>query len=140
MSAPHPYPTGLFLEGEFVAGCGTHEVRNPYTGELIAEVAVGGMQELDRAVASAQRHLPPPPAAQRAEILERAAGLVNERHERFATTICQEAGKPLRQARAEVDRCIDTLIFSAAEARTLVGEMVPMEASRSGHRNIGFTT
>ena len=140
MSAPHPQPTGLFLEGEFVAGSGTREVRNPYSGEVIAEVAVGGIAEINRAVASAQRHLPPMAAAQRAEILERAAGLVNERHERFATTICNEAGKPLRQARAEVDRCIDTLIFSAVEARTLVGEMVPMDGSRSGHRKIGFTT
>lgn len=140
MSAPHPQPTGLFLEGEFVAGSGTREVRNPYSGGVIAEVAVGGIAEIHRAVASAQRHLPPMAAAQRAEILERAAGLVNERRERFATTICNEAGKPLRQARAEVDRCIDTLIFSAVEARTLVGEMVPMDGSRSGHRKIGFTT
>ena len=105
---------------------------NPYTGETIATVAVGGPAEVDAAVAGALLHLPPPPAAERAAVLERAARLVAERAETFARTICLEAGKPMKQARGEAARCVDTLTFSAVEARSLAGDMVPMEASTAG--------
>ena len=125
-------PTGLLLDGAFAQSGDDLDVVNPYTGETIATVAVGGPAEVDSAVATALRHLPPPPAAERAAILERAARLVAERAETFARTICLEAGKPMKQARGEAARCADTLIFSAVEARSLAGDMVPMEASSAG--------
>jgi acyl-CoA reductase-like NAD-dependent aldehyde dehydrogenase len=125
-------PTGLLLDGAFAQSGDDLDVVNPYTGETIATVAVGGPAEVDSAVAGALRHLPPPPAAERAAVLERAARLVAERAETFARTICLEAGKPMKQARGEAARCVDTLIFSAVEARSLAGDMVPMEASSAG--------
>ena len=125
-------PTGMLLDGAFAASGDDLDVVNPYTGETIATVAVGGPAEVDAAVAGALRHLPPPPAAERAAVLERAARLVAERAETFARTICLEAGKPMKQARGEAARCVDTLIFSAVEARSLAGDMVPMEASSAG--------
>jgi acyl-CoA reductase-like NAD-dependent aldehyde dehydrogenase len=131
-------PTGLLLEGRFEQPNEDLEVLNPYTGDAVATVAVGGPEDVEAAVAAALRHLPPPPAAERALVLERAARRVAERHETFARTICLEAGKPLTQARAEVSRCVDTLTFSAVEARTLAGDMVAMEASASGAGKLGM--
>lgn len=130
-------PTGLFLDGRFVPGSGTIEVRNPYSGALLADVATGGPGEIDRAVGAAAAHLPPRPPVERAQVLERAAGIVAARGERFARTICLEAGKPIRQARGEVARCVDTLVFSAAEARTLSGRTIPLDASAAGVGKIG---
>ena len=139
MTGPAPQlPTGLFLGGRFVEGSGSIEVRNPYSGELIAEVATGDRVHVARAVREAAEHLPPAPPAQRAGVLERAAGIVAGRSEHFAQVLCREAGKPIRQARAEVMRCVDTLTFSAAEARTLAGETVPFGASAAGVGKIGF--
>jgi len=139
MSGPAPQlPTGLFLGGRFVPGSGSIEVRNPYSGELIADVATGGAAEVVRAVRDAAEHLPPAPPAERAGVLERAGGIVAGRSEHFAQVLCREAGKPIRQARAEVARCVDTLTFSAAEARTLAGEMVPFDASSAGVGKLGF--
>ena len=101
-------------------------------------MAVGGAEEdVAVAVAEARGHLPPPPAAARAEVLERAAQLVARRAEAFARTICLEAGKPITQARGETARCVDTLTFAAVEARTLAGEVVPMEASAAGAGKVG---
>jgi len=125
-------PTGLLLGGEFDERNGDLAVDNPYTGETIATVAVGTEDDVAAAVADALTHLPPPPSVERAQVLDRAARLVSERTETFARTICLEAGKPMKQARAEAQRCVDTLIFSALEARSLAGEMVPMEASTPG--------
>jgi acyl-CoA reductase-like NAD-dependent aldehyde dehydrogenase len=130
-------PTGLLLDGMFEQREKELAVENPYTGDTIATVAVGDEGDVDHAVAEAARHLPPAPAADRAAILDRAARLVSERAETFARTICLEAGKPLKQARAETQRCVDTLTFSAVEARSLAGEVVPMDASAAGAGKLG---
>ncbi|MGD9694297.1 MAG: aldehyde dehydrogenase family protein [Thermoleophilia bacterium] len=131
-------PTGLLLGGRFEQANADLAVRNPFTGEVVATVAEGTEADIDQAVAEALRHLPPPPAAERAAVLERAARLVAERAETFARTICLEAGKPLAQARVEAARAVDTLTFSAVEARSLAGEIVPMEGSAAGAGHLGL--
>jgi acyl-CoA reductase-like NAD-dependent aldehyde dehydrogenase len=135
---PPGVPTGLLLGGRFTDGPGTVEVRDPYGGAVVATVARGGRAEVERAVADAGRHLPPSPPAERALVLERAARIVAERAEDFARVICLEAGKPIAQARGEAARCVDTLVYSAVEARTLAGEMVPMDGSAAGAGTLGM--
>ncbi|MCG8595308.1 MAG: aldehyde dehydrogenase family protein, partial [Kiloniellales bacterium] len=132
-------PTGLLIGEEFAEPNDDLEVRSPFTGEVVARVPVAGAADVDAAVAVARRHLRPPPAAERAVVLERAAGLIGERAERFARTMALEAGKPLAQGRLEVQRGVDTFTFSAVEARTLAGDVIPMESSTSGVGKIAFT-
>lgn len=132
-------PTGLLLSGRFQDRGKQISVSNPYTGETIATVARGTAADVEAAVAEAGRHLPPPPAHVRAAVLDQAARLVGERAEVFARTICLEAGKPITQARGEVARCVDTLTFSAAEARTSAGEVVPMEGGAAGAGKLALT-
>jgi len=62
-----------------------------------------------------------------------------ESRESFARVVCEESAKPIRTARVEVDRAVSTFQFSAAEARTLAGEVIPMDASSSGAGRIGLT-
>ncbi|MGI9539741.1 MAG: aldehyde dehydrogenase family protein [Miltoncostaeaceae bacterium] len=131
-------PTGLLTAEGFVRANNELVVRNPHDGAAIAAVALGSTDDVERAVAAASAHLPPPSPAARAEILDRAAVRVGERIEDFARTICLEAGKPIAQARLEAERCVDTLTFSAVEARTLSGEMVPMEGSHAGRGKLGL--
>ena len=69
-------PTGLLQGGRFDQRNEDLAVVNPYTGEEIARVAVGGPDDVGTAVADALGHLPPPPPSERAEVLERAARLV----------------------------------------------------------------
>ena len=127
----------LLIDGEGEDRDEHMEVRNPFTGDRVAEVAQATEADVHRAVAEARRRVGVHPPAVRAEILEAASRMVASRHEEFATAIMLEAGKPLAQARGEVTRCIDTLTFSAVEARTLAGEMVPMESARSGIGKLG---
>ena len=70
-------------------------------------------------------------------MLDRAAELVEERVDELALTIAAEAGKPLKTATVEAERCVDTLTFSAVEARKLSGGTVPMEASPAGVGKLG---
>ena len=55
------------------------------------------------------------------------------------SSICAEAGKPLKAARVEAQRAVSTYTFAAVEARKLTGETVPMDASAAGEGKLAFT-
>ncbi|HEY7073013.1 MAG TPA: aldehyde dehydrogenase family protein [Acidimicrobiales bacterium] len=115
-------------------------VASPYDGAEVGRVPACDAGHVDRAVAAARAALAEPlPAHARAAILERAAALLAERQEQFARNIAAEAAKPIKTARVEAARAADTFRFSAAEARTLAGDMVPLEASGPGEGKLGFT-
>ena len=116
------------------------EVRSPYDGSVVGEVAKTAPEHVDAAVATGRRLLHDPlPAHARAAVLDRAAALLAERQEDFARTIANEAAKPLKTARIEAARAVDTFRFSAAEARTLAGDVVALDASTAGEGKLGFT-
>lgn len=128
------------VDGEWIETGAWIDVRSPYDGELVGRVPDGDAALVDRAVRSAHAALQREdfPLHERAATLERASGLVAEHVEELAGWICREAGKPIKQARAEASRAVGTLRFSAVEARKLAGEMVPMEASEAGAGKLGF--
>jgi len=132
--------TPAWVGGTEVASDDVIEVRSPYDGEPIGCVPSLGEGAIDRAVAVAAdlHRAGPPPAHERAAVLDRAAELLAQRIEEFAASISGEAGKPIRTARVEAHRALDTLRFSAAVARTATGEVVPMDASAPGVGKLGF--
>jgi acyl-CoA reductase-like NAD-dependent aldehyde dehydrogenase len=115
-------------------------VTSPYHRREVGRVPVGTTEHIDAAVAAAAaRHAEGAlPAWRRAEILDAAAVRLGERHEEFARRITDESAKPLTTARGEVSRAVDTFRFSAAVARTLTGETVPLDASSAGEHKVGF--
>ena len=130
----------LLLDGSWVETGAWDEVRSPYSGEVVGRVPRAGAEEARSAVEAAARAMSEPlPAFRRAEILERVAGLLAERQDDAATTISAEAGKPTKAARVEAERAVSTFTAAAVEARTLTGEMVPMEASPAGAGKVAFT-
>jgi acyl-CoA reductase-like NAD-dependent aldehyde dehydrogenase len=131
----------LPLAGERFTGRDAIEVRAPYDGAVLGAVPACSADDVARAVAVAKaaHARGPMPAWRRAEVLDKAARLLAERREDFARTIALEAAKPIRTARGEADRAVSTLLFAAAEARTLAGDVVPMDASAAGEGKLGFT-
>ncbi len=132
--------TPALLDGEDLLTAEVSEVHSPYDGALVGKVPACSTDDLDRAVAVAvERHRAgPPPAHERAAILDRAAALLLDRLDEFAESIAHEAAKPITTARVESERAVDTIRFSAAVARTLTGEMVPMDASSAGVGKVGY--
>jgi glyceraldehyde-3-phosphate dehydrogenase (NADP+) len=96
----------------------------PRAGEAEIEAAIG------QAVAAfdTMRRLP---RFARAEILERAADLIEEQREDFTRLIAAEAGKPLHDARGEVSRALFNLRNAGAEARRWSGHEVPLDVDGS---------
>jgi acyl-CoA reductase-like NAD-dependent aldehyde dehydrogenase len=130
----------LLIGGDWIETGDWLDVRSPYSGDVVGRVAKAGTAEARRAVDAAEAAMREPlPAHKRAEILVRVAGALGRRHEDAAQTISAEAGKPLKAARVEASRAMSTFTFAAVEARTLAGEMIPMDASQAGAGKLAFT-
>ena len=118
----------------------TIEVVDPFWHKIIGRIPACTSHDIDRAVSQSKEALKRGlPQWQRAKILDLAAVRLAVRREEFAQIIARESAKPIRTARIEVDRAVGTFEFSAAEARKLAGEMIPMDALAAGEGKIGFT-
>ncbi len=131
----------LLINGEWVDGGLPLEVTNKYSGEVIGSIPTARRDEVDAALAAAQRAAPEIaglPAHRRAQILVRTSDAIRDRREEFATTIAAEAGKALKWARIEVDRAVSTFALAAEEAKRVHGETVPLDAVPAGEGYFGF--
>jgi acyl-CoA reductase-like NAD-dependent aldehyde dehydrogenase len=137
MTDVRPLPIGV----DRLTTAETITIRSPYDDTELGQVPKCGPDEVDRAVAAARdaHAAGAPPAWWRAEVLDRAARLLAERTYDFAQIIAGEAAKPLKTARIEAQRAVSTFTFAAAEARTLTGDLVPMDASTAGEGKLAFT-
>jgi acyl-CoA reductase-like NAD-dependent aldehyde dehydrogenase len=135
-----PALTPARIDGADVVGDEVSEVRSPYDDRVVGRVPRLTESDIDRAVAVAlERHRGGAMHAfERAEILDRAAQLLAGRLDEFARSISEESAKPITTARVEATRAVDTIRFSAAVARTLTGEMIPLDASSAGVGKLGY--
>jgi len=132
----------MYIGGERVRTEQRQPVRLPYDGSLVGEIYVAGREQVGSAVAAARQAtavMREMSLAERAEILHKVYHRVLERREELALTISSESGKPIREARLEVERGSQTLLFSAEEAHRLHGEVVPMEAAPAGKGHWAIT-
>jgi acyl-CoA reductase-like NAD-dependent aldehyde dehydrogenase len=127
--------------GAASASSNTIVVRSPYDGSVIGEIPAQTAADVDRAVATAKAALERGvmPLWQRAQILDLAAQRLAARRDEFAEIIAKEAAKPIKTARVEAERAVGTFQFSAAEARKLAGDVIPLDAISAGEGKIGFT-
>jgi acyl-CoA reductase-like NAD-dependent aldehyde dehydrogenase len=106
------------------------EVSNKYTGEVATHVALADAKVIDQAIAAAQRSQPAlnkMAPYQRQDILNHCVRRFQERFEELAYALCIEAGKPIKDARGEVTRLIDTFRIAAEESVRMTGEVINLE-------------
>ena len=116
-------------------------VHSPYDGSEVGRVRAHSADDVANAVRIAHDALThaPLPQWRRAEILETSAAALKSHEDELTRTIAAEAAKPIKTARVEAQRAVSTFTFAAVEARTLTGEMVPIEASDVGEGKLAFT-
>jgi acyl-CoA reductase-like NAD-dependent aldehyde dehydrogenase len=133
--------TGFLLCGKEWSDGDALEVRSPWDQGLVGRVTVAtradARQAVNHAVASVRRTRALP-RWKRREILEDVAAALIEQKERFAQLIVAEAGKPLRLARAEVDRTVLTFKTASEEAARLGGESLPMDLTEGNEGRWGL--
>jgi acyl-CoA reductase-like NAD-dependent aldehyde dehydrogenase len=121
---------GFFADGRWHEDGDLVEIRAPYDGSVIARVTQGRREHAEAAIAAAvkafgtTRRLP---AFERQRVLRRISALMTERKDEFSRTLAQEAGKPLKAARSEVDRAIFTFNVAAEESTRIYGEFLPLD-------------
>lgn len=130
------YP--LYLANEPVFTTDELPVTDKYSGAVVTRVALADKETIERAIAAAtaaapaMRKLSP---HKRKAVLEHCVKRFKERFEELAMSLCIEAGKPLRDARGEVTRLIDTFQIAAEESVRFDGETLNLAL---GERTAGY--
>jgi len=113
----------------------TYESRNPYTGKLLRRYPTLGPTQVARRLALAARAAArwrTTTFAERAAVLHRAAALLRERQDELARLMALEMGKPLRDGRAEAQKCASCCDYYAEHAEGfLADEEIKTDAGRS---------
>lgn len=124
----------LFIDGQFVDAASGETLAsvNPHDNSVIAEVAMAGREDVDRAVAAAQRAFPAwsrMGAADRGRILLKLADLIEANTEELARLESLDTGHPLRDSRMlDVPRTAGCYRYFGGMADKFQGETIPVES------------
>ena len=132
----------MYVGGEWIDKDDKIEVINSYNGTVVDTVPGADVEDLETAVASAERGarvMADIPAYDRYLMLKKTAEIMEERREDFGRTITLEEGKVITEGRMEADRAIQTMTLSAEEAKRLYGETIPLDAAPGWGGQMGFT-
>ena len=118
----------LFIDGQHVKSADgrTFERHSPAHGVLVSRCQRAGTAETEAAIAAARKAFdtgvwPSMKGAERAAVLLKVADMIDARREEIALLDCLEVGKPIAQARGEIQGAADIWRYAAALARDLHG-------------------
>ena len=132
----------MYVAGEWRAGGAEDKVVNPYSGDVVGQVARADRDDAGLALAAAvegarqMRALSP---RERADILERAATLCDAATGSLATLITNETGKAIVESRGEAGRAGEILRVSAAEGARMRGGSLPLGGAAGTQGKLGMT-
>jgi len=126
-------PRKMFVNGKWVEAASgkTFPVYNPATGEVMAKVAEGDREDIDRAVKAARKAFESGPwpamtASDRGRLIWQLGDLIEQHLEEFAQMESLDNGKPLSVARvADVPLAIDLFRYMAGWATKIEGNTIP---------------
>ncbi|WP_028399624.1 aldehyde dehydrogenase family protein [Ectobacillus panaciterrae] len=114
----------------------------PYSGEKLADIALASEENVHEAIEAARaaaKRMASLSAYERASILENLVAKLQEKKEELAQLIAKEAAKPIKTARVEVERTIQTYKFAAEEAKRIGGETIPIDAAPDADGRVAYT-
>jgi succinate-semialdehyde dehydrogenase/glutarate-semialdehyde dehydrogenase len=120
----------LFIEGRWIPAAAreTLSVVNPATEAVIGRLPIATAEDLARALEAAElgfRVWRKVSAHDRSMILRRGAGLIRERANAIALQMTLEEGKPVAEARRELNAAADIFDWFAEEGRRAYGRIIP---------------
>ena len=129
----HSMQTQLFIDGRFVPSMSgdTLAVMNPHDNSKIADIALAGKADIDRAVAAAKAAFPKwsrLAAMERGRLLLKLADAIEANGERLARLESLDTGHPLRDTRLlDVPRTAATFRYFGGMADKFEGSVIPVE-------------
>jgi succinate-semialdehyde dehydrogenase/glutarate-semialdehyde dehydrogenase len=124
----------MYIDGAFVEAEGrkTEPVVNPASGEVLGQLPHASREDLDRALAAAQRAFQKwkkSSPLDRSAILRKVAELARERAQDIGRNITLDQGKPLAESIGEVMACAEHAEWHAEECRRIYGRVIPPRRS-----------
>ncbi len=118
----------MFIGGQWVDALSgeTFDDLNPYTGEVYAKVAKGGLDDVDRVMAAAhgaRKGWAATAPLGRAQIINKAAQILESRRKDFAAVLTEEGGSTFGKAMFEISQTVDLLETAAADGKRILGEV-----------------
>lgn len=134
------HETRVFIGNEWVAPAdgSTFPTVDPATEEVIADVALAGPQDIDRAVRAASDAMMGEwgsmPPERRAELIARLGEVIAAHAEEIAELETRDMGKPIRESRTNIVRSVRTFQYYAGAVDKLLGDTIPI-----GNAGLAFT-
>lgn len=131
----------IYIGGEFCTTEQILEVRYSFNGQLIGTTYLAGKRELDQAIEKAlqaKEKMKSLPAYKRYEILMQIVDGIKQNHQTLSEILALEACKPIKYARAEVDRAIQTFIVAAEESKRLPADYLAIDWTKAGEGKEGI--
>jgi lactaldehyde dehydrogenase len=132
----------MFINGELVNKDEKIDVLNPTDNSIIDTVPHGERGDAKKAIYAANDAKKIMKDMSSREISNILYDIYNDLYkcqDEFAVIITRETGKPIRDAKFEMERSLDTLLLSAEESKRLYGETIPIDAGIGGSNVLGFT-
>ncbi len=137
-SSNPPAAKPFFLCGKPATSPDEIGINNPFNGTALATVSRASPEQADQAVAAmvnAFAEMRQRSAYDRQRTCEAVLNGLRLRQAEFAECICRESGKPIKTARAEVDRALTTFRLAVEESTRIGGELLPVDIDA---RSIGY--
>ena len=141
------HPRKMFIDGKWVAAASgkTFPVYNPATGEVLAQVAEGDREDINRAVKAARKAFEDGPwskitSSERGRLIWKLGDLLEQHLEEFAQLESLDNGKPLAVARvADIPLAVDLLRYMAGWATKIEGNTIPISAGGGKAKFLAYT-
>jgi aldehyde dehydrogenase (NAD+) len=124
-----------------------YQVTNPYNREVLTEIRLNSVQDIDQAYQTAlkaQKGWAETPASRKAEIMERAAQLLQEKREELVRILIRETGSTHLKANVEIDLATNILKESATFPYRMTGMIfpgtIPGKENRVYRKPVGVVT
>jgi len=131
----------MLLDGRWVDRDEKIDVLDPFDNSVIDTVPRGTKADVEIALVAAAKGFEVTKRMtvyDRAQILYKAAGIISDNLEDYATVIAREGSKTINEARKEASRCVNTLTCSAEEAKRILGETIPFDSFPGGEKRRGY--
>ncbi|MEM9576511.1 MAG: aldehyde dehydrogenase family protein [Pseudomonadota bacterium] len=131
----------LFIDGSWQDGAQTNALADRFTGARVATVHQADAAQVNAAVASARAAFEGGEIAipDRYDILMRARDILLRRKDEIIDAMVAETGYCVADNTGDFNRCVQTLLTSAEEAKRITGDIVPIDAAPGHGGQIAFT-
>lgn len=131
----------LLIDGEWRESSQVRDIKSPFDQSLAGKVHWAERRQVEEALAAAEKAFKETrmlSGYERSQALDRISQGIKSRREELARSIALQAGKPIKDARAEVDRGSSTFEIAGEEAKRIGGELLPLDLSAQTKQRWGL--